>query len=108
MDARRRVMDSASRDSSGRAAFTLVELLVVIAIIALLLGLLIPAATEAREAARRMQYRNNIRNLGLGVLRREHAYGKFPAGVYAAKQLPPDRRDRCWAVMAIVFGAATA
>ena len=71
-----------------RRAFTLVELLVVIAIMGVLVALLLPAVQSAREAARRTQCTNNLKQIGIGMANFEVAKKHFPPGEFKPAGVP--------------------
>ena len=68
-----------SKSSARKRGFTLIELLVVIAIIAVLIALLLPAVQQAREAARRTQCKNNMKQMGLGIHNDESTFSRLPS-----------------------------
>lgn len=81
-----------------RSGFTLVELLVVIAIIGMLVSLLLPAIQAAREAARRTQCSNNLRQVALGVLNYEGTYRCLPASTVLNLNTTSTANNLAWGV----------
>ena len=91
-------MEGVETEMTHKRGFTLIELLVVIAIIAVLIALLLPAVQQAREAARRSQCKNNLKQLGLAVHNYHDTFNLYPSGMLnwatPAGQVPKPPNNR--------------
>lgn len=82
-----------------RRGFTLIELLVAVSIIALLIGLLLPAVQQARESARLMQCKNNLKQMGLAINNYHGVFGAFPPGCVGAANDPVNIQGWGWGTL---------
>ena len=86
-----------------RTATTLIELLVVVGILASLLALFLPAVQQAREAARRVECGNTLRQVGLGLLNFHTASDEFPVGCVEWRSTDPLSRQLAWSAYLLPF-----